>query len=296
MDGVLGFLTFLLIAGVLLVALMTAMIVREARKPPRHTMGYALGRGMAVDPADLGLEFESWRIDRPGGISLPVWEIEGRTSATDLTVVMVHGWGHARVDMLRRIGPFAERVSRVVVMDLRGHGDAEGGPTRLGADEAGDVLALLERLGEAPVVLAGWSMGAAIAIQAAGSGNAEHIRGVIAHAPYDMFRRSLDGRLGVSNLPNRPLTDLAMLWFRLCGLRHRPTRESAAELTCPLLVIHGEEDGTCPPSEGRAVAEAAPDGAYLEIAGAHHTDVHEIDPKRYAEAVGAFLERCAEAD
>jgi uncharacterized protein len=44
----------------------------------------------------------------------------------------------------------------------------------------------------------------------------------------------------------------------------------AARLAAPLLVVHGAEDTSVPPHEGRALAAAAPRGTFVEIAGADH--------------------------
>ena len=70
-----GLLVLLAIAFALLLLLLTAMLVHEMRHPPRHTAGYAVARGLAVDPGELGLEFEEWNLERPDGVTQPVWEI-----------------------------------------------------------------------------------------------------------------------------------------------------------------------------------------------------------------------------
>ena len=48
-----GLLILLAIAAGLLMVLLSALLVREARRPPRHTAGYALGRGLPCEPGDL---------------------------------------------------------------------------------------------------------------------------------------------------------------------------------------------------------------------------------------------------
>ena len=44
----------------------------------------------------------------------------------------------------------------------------------------------------------------------------------------------------------------------------------AARLAVPLLVVHGDDDTSVPPSEGRALAAAAPRGRFVGIAGGAH--------------------------
>jgi pimeloyl-ACP methyl ester carboxylesterase len=286
---VLGLLTLLVVAGVLLVALLTAMLVHGATHPPRHGAGYALGRGMPADPGDLGMTFEAWELDAPGGVRLPVWEIAGAADGAPLTVVILHGWGLSRVDMLELAARWRARCERVVVYDLRGHGDATG-TSRLGCGEEQDLLALLDRLGDGPFLLVGFSMGGTIAIRAASAPDAgDRVAGVIVRATYDEIATSLPRRLRKLDLPARPLSDLALRLLAVRGVRPRPARDAAARLACPLLVIHGSADDVAPIADAEELAAAAPDGRLLRIEGATHSDLDEVDRAAQDEAIAAFL-------
>lgn len=310
MDELPGLLILLAIAAGLLMLLLTALLVREARRPPRHTAGYALGRGLPCDPGDLNMAHEEWWLDRPGGARLPVWEIgteqgtEGQrdqgtegTGGGGLTAVFIHGWGQSRIDMLARLDPWPALCRRIVLYDLRGHGDAEEGLSDLGYHEEEDLVALLEQLGEGPFLLVGHSMGAVIAIHAAAAGRpvARQIIGIVAYGPYCDFHRSLRGRLQVAGLPRRPITDLAMLWFRLWRIRHRPTDRAAAALPCPLLVVHGSDDIVAPPAEAERIVAAAPDAQLHRVDGAGHMDAHLTDEAGHEQVVRRFVHRIISA-
>ena len=141
MQELVGLAILLLIALGVLVALVAAMLVHGATHPPRHTAGYALAKGMACDPAELQVPFESWTLDRPDGVGLPVWEVtcrkahgvhavsfeeRGSNRRPLLTVVFIHGWGQSRIDMLSGIELWLDLCDRIVLYDLRGHGEATG--------------------------------------------------------------------------------------------------------------------------------------------------------------------------
>lgn len=280
-----GLLLLLAVAALLLVALLVALLDRGARRPPRRTAAWAIARGFPCDPGDLGLEASSWTLERPGA-ALPVWEIAGLAPEGPV-VVVVHGWGQSRVAMLERVPFWRERASRVVLIDLRGHGEAQGGPSRLGAGEERDLAALLDRLGAQSILLEGFSIGGAIAVRAA-AGDSRVVAAVV-HGVVADFHRAVRGRLAARGHPTRPITDLALAWWRLIGLRFAAPAESAARLRAPLLVVHGADDPIAPPEEGRRLAAAAPRGRFLLVPAAGHGDAHRRDPGAVAAAIDALL-------
>jgi pimeloyl-ACP methyl ester carboxylesterase len=297
MLGLLGLLGFGL---ALLITLLSLMLMREMRRPPRRTAAYAIARQIPADPGDLNLQYQEWTLDLSDGARLPVWEIAGHRAHDfdhdPITAVFVHGWGHSRIDSLGRIQPFLPLVDRLVMYDLRGHGDSSGGLSRLADDEHLDLLALLERLGGERFLLIGHSMGAVIAIHAAlqecraGTPN-PRVAGVIAYAPYCEFHESLRGRLRVAGYPRRPITDLALAGLALTGIRPSNLSErEIAEVNCPLLIIHGQDDIVTPIAHGRRLSAACENVTLHEIAGANHTDAHVRDTEGHDVIVREFIE------
>lgn len=289
-----GLLILLFLAFVLLLAIFTGVLMYEMRHPPRRSAGYALARGMHVDPEGLGLPFREWNVET-NGTALPVWDIQTNGPA-NVTAVFVHGWGQSRIDMLARIAPWPDLVNRIIMFDLRGHGDAPApGTSNLGVNESHDVLALLRAIDDGPIVLVGFSMGAVIAIEtaAADSELRGRIKGVVAFGPYDDFHTSLRGRLTVAGYPSRPITNFALSLLRLAGIRHRALTPTAAQLNCPLLVIHGERDRVVPPEHGKRIADAAPQGALRTIPEGAHLDLHLANADAVNEAITQFVSSLA---
>lgn len=307
----LGMVILLSVALVAAAVILSAIMAREAVRPPRHTAGYAVALGLPVDPKELGLEFDEWTLEVPGAATLPVWEVRsgqesgvrGQRSAAEsrqpsLTAVFIHDWGESRIDVLARIEPWRTLCDRFVLYDLRGHGEATGGGSRLGHREDLDLLALLDRLGDCPIVLVGQSMGAIIAISAAASNNpvVERIAGVVAYGPSRDFHSSLRGRLHAGGYPTRPLTDLAIFWLRFAGTRPKGLPdEEIQRVRCPILIICGADDAIVSVSHGQRIAEAATDGTLLVIPNGGHLDAHIADPQHHDQALRVFVERVQDA-
>jgi len=67
-------------------------------------------------------------------------------------------------------------------------------------------------------------------------------------------------------LPWRGVLPLAL---KLIGAKFDRAAQ-ARQLSCPLLVIHGEQDEVCPVADGEAIAGAARDGTLVVIPEAGH--------------------------
>jgi pimeloyl-ACP methyl ester carboxylesterase len=117
---------------------------------------------------------------------------EGRIAYTDSApgdrhaplIVAVPGMGDLRSTYDDLTTPLVEAGWRVVVADLRGHGDSDTTFTHHGDDVTGaDLLALVEHLDAGPAVLLGNSMGASAAVWAAAE-RPELVRGLVLVSPF----------------------------------------------------------------------------------------------------------------
>ena len=86
----------------------------------------------------------------------------------DSAVLLIHGWGMSSRTWDPVVPALVARGHRTVLIDHRGCGQSDKDFADLGIEAiAGDVVALVEALGLKTVVLNGWSLGGAVAVEAA---------------------------------------------------------------------------------------------------------------------------------
>jgi pimeloyl-ACP methyl ester carboxylesterase len=289
LNALLGMLPVLVLGLGLYVGALTLVTYRRLTRAPRRTYAWAVAKGLPGEPGELEKprRFERFEFSRDG-TTLVGWSIEGDTPHGPV-VVLTHGWADSKVGGLVRADAVAPFASRVVVWDLRGHGES-GGTSTLGLREKADLLAIIDTLEEGtPIVLFGWSLGAGVSIAAAAE--CERVVGVIAESPYRLAATPAANVLRARSMPWRVNLPLAL---RLVGSeaewRAFDRSEIAARLRVPLLVIHGEADVVSPIDDGRAIA-AAGRGEFVPLA-AGHNDVWTGECRRKAEdAVRSFVGR-----
>lgn len=123
-------------------------------------------------PEDAGLEASDVDIPTNAGPA-PAWFIPSRDGSSATWAIHIHGLGSPRAGTLRGVQVAAETglTSLVVTYRNDGEGPTTGsGRSTLGATEVDDVRAAVHYAlthGASRVILFGWSMGAAIALQLA---------------------------------------------------------------------------------------------------------------------------------
>ena len=251
MDHAVGLISLLLQAGLALVIIATIAIVWSVLYPPRRTMAYALAGGMHVDPGEAGRAFTSWEVSLSGGGLMPVWEIETDGRESDPVLVVAHGWGRSRIDELARLPVWAAGARKVVLYDLRGHGESERTTSRLGVGEEEDLCLLLERLAPAAVVLAGCSLGSVVVLRTASRIMPEGIqlRGIIGIGTWDRLSSVLASRLRSRGLPAWPCAQVSSWVLRLLGVPAHVLQDTMPRLDVPVLLLHGSEDLAAPLEE-----------------------------------------------
>ncbi len=272
-----GLVKLLVIAALLLWIAAVLSVAWMLTHPVRRTYASAVSRKRPGDPSELQppRPFEHW-VFRSRNLDFPVWDIKGDLAEGGPVIILSHGWSDSRVGGLMRVEALAPFASRLILWDSRGHGEAPG-TCALGTTEVDDLLCLLERV---PVnvqrVLYGWSLGAGISMAAAARGAV--VAAVIAESPYRLPITPARNVLRARGLPYRSNLPPAIGLLRVLIGRDLSPRQFdraslAAQLSCPLLVLHGEVDEVCPVEDGQAIARAAARGSFAPVPAGRHNDL-----------------------
>lgn len=282
-------------------------------------------------PADLGLAYEALNYDPAGdavlvaypdhdacpsqgppagddlrttdGTRIAGWYVPttGAGGPTGPTVVLVHGWGANKSDMLGRIAQLAPRYN-TLALDLRHHGQSSADlPTTQGVTEQRDVAAVLDWLeahkGPSRVALLGVSMGGATAVNVAVAD--DRVAALILDSTHATLQAAVQARFEQAGYP----LSLPASWAILMGGLLRtgvdmtsadPERAIARLGDTPVLVLVGGADRSVGPDAGArllAAAEAAGVTATLETCSpAGHSELVGACPDDYRAWVLGFLD------
>lgn len=246
------------------------------------------------------------------GNNLYVFE-HGAMSASTPPVVLLHG----AVGQYAVWPPQVRRLAglHTIAPDLPGHGRSGGAPHSRINDYAADVLALADALTLDRFVVAGLSMGGAIAMQIALDAP-ERVAGLIAVSAgawlpvADNLLELLedDPQAAVKAIASRSFGPQASHATRQLGRRllqgippdvlaanYRASaafdvRARLAEIGAPTLVLAGSGDALLPPSEARSLAEGLPNAEFRLMEGAGHLIPAEF-PDETAVVIRGWLER-----
>lgn len=216
------------------------------------------------------------------------------------TVVLLHGRGGRKEDLLLVAERFCAVGLRCVIPDLPGHGEnpvaAVGfGGGAMESDLSSDVLrSAAGEFGFAvrPAGLWGMSMGGAYAIRAAALDDGWSALVVVStYANLEEVVAGMRSRVGVAAPVVRAGMEFGM---QMNGLEVAEVSPGtwARELQLPVLVIHGTEDELIPVEQGRAIYGAIPGErkAWMEVATGRHGNVLVTPDLVYARMAAWFLE------
>ena len=231
------------------------------------------------------------------GVRLAGWGFRPGRDANGATVVVLHGIGSSRSDMLGYARMFLKDGYAVVTPDLRAHGESGGEMVTYGVKEKDDLKQWIEwtrREWQATKVIGfGESLGGSVALEALGS-----LEGAIAECAYAEFPQVAAERVALQ-LPVLPvglirwmLVSPAVQLVRVrsgVDLNEASAIEAVRRNRKPVLLIHGLRDDLTPLEHSRRLRAAAPERVTLwEVPGAVHVGAHGREPAEFERRVLAW--------
>lgn len=295
-----GLLILFIVALIVIVAAGTFSLIYLMQQPKRLTYGVVLAHRQPTEPAELGFEAEERTFRFADGTQSPAWIVKGQRAGGP-TIIVSHGLADSRYGSLIRLHALVPMASRVVLYDLRGHGDSTAKKTTLTAKEPDDLMHVMNEVDDgSPVVLMGHSMGAGVSMIVAAheqertDGLPSRVAGVICEGGYRWPMETIAGYLRERGWPVYPF-----LWFTgwhlsfWLGITHRSFDRVgyAQRLACPLLMINGDADTISPLESAKEVAAAATHGTMVVIPGGTHGNLPTVFANQYALAIRSFLEK-----
>lgn len=265
----------------------SSWVVRGEREP------------LTTTPRTFGFPFSNETFSSSDGTPLKAWFVPA-ASANDVTLVICHGWGANRSNILERTHFLRTRGNyNLFYFDFRNHGESGEGQTSLSRNEIDDLQRALAHLRSAHpaasvrVGLYGMSMGGAVALWVAA--RQTDVAAVAAESPYAVASEAVAryGRLFYR-------APFWMSWITWAFVRARlgfnpddaaPVRVIHRVSPRPLFLLQGGRDARTPPSEGQRLCAAARDPKILwTVPAADHGELAEVGGQEYQDRLLAFFD------
>ncbi len=241
-------------------------------------------------------------------------------------VALIHGWGMSCRLWDVVLPLLTEAGHAVLTFDQRGCGksDKDFGDVSV-KSAAADVVSLVNHLGIGRLAVNGWSLGGAVAVEAAGRLGARCV-GVVSTCgatprytqapdfPHGGAPGSVAGTVALLRQDRatfleglahaicaRPVSDAVKAWMWASFMENAPSadralldldtldqRDALRALAVPFLSIVGGQDAIAPPGIGRAAAELAPQATLVEFPECGHAPFIE-ETARYGMVLLDFL-------
>lgn len=217
-------------------------------------------RVLEATPQDIGLEYETLRLATEDGEWLHGWYVPAQVARA--TLLFCHGNAGNIAHRLESLRIFNELGLSVVLFDYRGYGQSTGKPSEAGTyldvDAAWRYLLEERRLAPRDIVIAGRSLGAAVAA--------------------DLASRTVPAAVVLESafisVPAMAAEIYPWLPPGLPGLYQYDNRAKLAQLTRPLLIVHSRDDEIIPFAHAETLyKEAGGLKQLLELRGGHNDGI-----------------------
>lgn len=264
------FLTLLALLVVIYVCFGFSLFVNQSR------FIFFPDRTVFATPEQIGLAYRSVTFLATDHVKLNGWLIPADNAHG--IILFCHGNGGSISNLLETVAIFHKLGFSCFVFDYRGYGQSEGTPSEAGTyldgQAAWDYLVNIEHIAPSDIIVFGRSLGASIAARLSSrytprasvlESGFTSIKDM-AEAIYPFFPTSL-----------------------ICRFQYN-TQSDVKKITCPLLIIHSDEDDVVPFSHGCSLFASARDPKTFLRTKGNHNNGFLTSGHLYTEGLRKFFE------
>ncbi len=254
---------------------------------------------LKILPEHFSLAYEPIQLQTDDGIFLKGWFIPSVKGQSEKTIIICHGWGSNKGEILRDTHFLAEQGYNLFYFDFRASGESKGTVSTIGYLEAKDFNAAYKflktyKVEEARSIgLLGLSMGSSVAIYAA-SKNKE-IKCLVAENAFYSYTRVIANWSWLRmKMPYWPLVPITLFFVRM-KLKADPDEYSPkyniGEVEKPVLFVNAEHDDLVPIKDGKKLFEkcASEKKELWIVPGATHARCAEVSGENYRKKIINFF-------
>lgn len=236
-----------------------------------------IGRDTTVTPAVVRLDFEDVWLKSEPDVIIHGWYVPRRDAKG--AVLFFHGNAGSiglRLDWLRM---FHDLGYATLIVDYRGYGRSRGEPSEPGtyadATAAWEHLTRVRGFVPGDIVIAGESLGAAVAAELAAR-----------NAPRALILQST-----FTSIPDLAAEVYRFLPVRWISRYDYATKARLERIGAPVLIAHSPQDELIPYRHGQALFAAAREPKHFLVLGGGHNDSYLFMRREWIAEVDAFLHR-----
>lgn len=252
---------------------------------------------LPCQPDDFHLAYENVMFNAADGTVIKGWFIPSLNEYSTDTIILCHGRGSNKGNMLQKTHFLAERYN-LLYIDMRACGESGGNTSTIGYMETRDFDAACKFLKDnrdgyaERIAVFGSSVGGSVAIY--GAAKYPEIAGVVADSVFLSLENVVRNWCRSKARFFLPLVPL-ILHFSRRRLKTDPEAYSPlmniAKMKCPILFIHGDNDGLIPREDRETLFNKCGSSKKEEfiISGATHTKCAETGGELYRNKIALFL-------
>ncbi len=232
-----------------------------------------------VEPGDYGFTYKLEPKESNGGRWLEPdfgWTLPAKPLPPKGTIVLLHGWGDEKENMMQWALCLAQDGWRCVLVDLRGHGRSTGSRIGFGAFEVGDLRQVLDeiqrrKLAGDKVGIVGVSYGASMGLLLAAQD--PRIGAIVALEPFSNAARAVvefahgAAPQQAAGISEKDFAEAVKLASERGGFSwdHGDVLAAMEHVTAPVFFIHGAKDTWISPENSRVLQAHAHGPSRLSI-------------------------------